>query len=712
MSNHHLKRCVIAAALCGFGLGAQAHEVDLGKITVKGEGMREADRSFSVNTVSQETIAGRRWEYALDILEEVPGFNATAYQHGGVADVFTIRGFTGGGHGSDAGMALDGISLNEGESHADGYGDTNIIIPLEIESATVYKGPISPLYGNFARGGVVAFNTRKSGEYADVHLSMGAYETYDAQGAFGTRIGDVQINGALQGYESEGWRDHSRYTKMNSALRAGWQISDRSELALSLRGHGGEWDAPNYMLDEQYRNKDARRQENPWTKLQEDAGSKQLNSQRIDFNHILSDNMKLLAFAYRTHSDFTRFQSGLRPADIATAGLNPSALPATLPADFMDPNAPVNITQFAPQTEHVHGRTAMAFGASLNAHTSVFGAHSTWVLGTEYYNEEADVQRWNTVRRVRSPSTPGFDGLPREDNEFDIKTLSLYGQLDMDISPRFRPTLGFRYDNFDGSRDNRLPGGIKTDMNSYDHISPKLGVRSALNDAWELRASVANGFALPGGTAKYEPSVDVDNVEIWQYEIGINGAPSPQWYLDLAAFIIETSDEILQITPNVFENAGKTRRTGLEGEVRYFPASMANFEIFTAFGIYDSEVKENPTATLVGNKVSGLPRHMANVGLRYAPPVGWGGSLQLRSLGSWYTDGANTVEYGGHEVVNATVSYTFETEGRRKARVYLDINNATNEVYSEQVSGAFNGAPSSYSPRPPINAMVGFMLSL
>ena len=387
------------------------------------------------------------------------------------------------------------------------------------------------------------------------------------------------------------------------------------------------------MLDEQYRNKDARRQENPWTKLQEDAGSKQLNSQRIDFNHILSDNMKLLAFAYRTHSDFTRFQSGLRPADIATAGLNPSALPATLPADFMDPNAPVNITQFAPQTEHVHGRTAMAFGASLNAHTSVFGAHSTWVLGTEYYNEEADVQRWNTVRRVRSPSTPGFDGLPREDNEFDIKTLSLYGQLDMDISPRFRPTLGFRYDNFDGSRDNRLPGGIKTDMNSYDHISPKLGVRSALNDAWELRASVANGFALPGGTAKYEPSVDVDNVEIWQYEIGINGAPSPQWYLDLAAFIIETSDEILQITPNVFENAGKTRRTGLEGEVRYFPASMANFEIFTAFGIYDSEVKENPGNT--GRQRSQRSaRHMANVGLRYAPPVGWGGSLQLRSLGS------------------------------------------------------------------------------
>ncbi|MBK8162248.1 MAG: TonB-dependent receptor plug domain-containing protein [Gammaproteobacteria bacterium] len=142
-----------------------AEPVSLESITVKGEGMRNSDRSFSVNVISQDTIQSEHWENPLTIVEEAAGFNAVAYQHGGVADVFTIRGFTGGGHGSDAGLSLDGISLNEGESHADGYGDTSIIIPLEIEAVTVYKGPVSPLYGNFARGGVLAFTTRKGGEY-------------------------------------------------------------------------------------------------------------------------------------------------------------------------------------------------------------------------------------------------------------------------------------------------------------------------------------------------------------------------------------------------------------------------------------------------------------------------------------------------------------------------------------------------------------------
>lgn len=707
MRNHRLKGCLFATALSGIAAGVNAADgVDLGKITVKGEGMRDADRSFTVNTVSQERIQAERWEYPITILEEVPGFDAVAYQHGGVADVFTIRGFTGGGHGSDAGMALDGISLNEGESHADGYGDTNIIIPLEIDSVQVYKGPISPLYGNFARGGVVAFNTRKTGEYAEFHLATGSYETFDAQGAFGTRIGDLQINGAMQGYESEGWRDHSRYTKMNAAFRAGYQLGEGSELALSLRGHGGEWQGPNYILHDQFEDESIRRQENPYTKLQDDTGSKQLNSQRVDFNHVLSDDMKVLAFAYRTRSDFTRYQTGLNIN-------NAAALPDPNAPGFMDPDSPApNITTVAPQTEHVHGRDAMAFGASLNGVHPVFGVASNWVLGAEYYDEDADVQRWRTIRRDR------YQDAPFQDDDFNIKTMSLYGQMDLDLNPRFRPTLGFRYDNFDGSRYDRLTD-TSTDMNSYDHLSPKLGLRSALTDTWELRASVANGFALPSGAAKYRPEIDVDTVEIWQYEIGINGAPTPQWYIDLAAFMIDASDEIVADPndANNLINAGKTRRTGLEGELRYYPSAIQDLEVFSVFALYDSEIKENPNASLVGKQVTRLPEYIANVGVRYAPAVGWGGQIRLRSLGSWYTNAINTIKYDGYDVVNASVFYAFPADSRgRSARIYLDINNIFDEVYSENVSGGPHptqgGVPTSYSPRPPANAMVGIMMSL
>lgn len=158
-------RALATAVLLACGTGAWAQEgIDLDKITVKGEGMREADRSFTVNTIGRDEIGAQRWDNPLDIFEEVPGVEVRSIQGGSVGDFVTIRGMTSGGHGGDLGFSLDGISLNEAEGHSDGYADTNIIIPLEVESLTVYKGPVSPLYGNFARGGVMAYQTRKGGE--------------------------------------------------------------------------------------------------------------------------------------------------------------------------------------------------------------------------------------------------------------------------------------------------------------------------------------------------------------------------------------------------------------------------------------------------------------------------------------------------------------------------------------------------------------------
>lgn len=170
------------------------------------------------------------------------------------------------------------------------------------------------------------------------------------------------------------------------------------------------------------------------------------------------------------------------------------------------------------QVEFRYNRGVQVLGSSLNGKSQLFGIASNWVTGFEYYNEDTRAHQWNDQVHVRQTQTAK--------NEFNNNTTSLYGQLDLDINPRFRPTLGVRYDSFGGEHDNQLTG-VKRDINDFDHISPKLGVRSALTDKWELRASAANGFALPSGTAKFDPNINVDSVEYWQYEVGINGARRP-----------------------------------------------------------------------------------------------------------------------------------------------------------------------------------------
>src|SRR5690606_8589186 len=106
----------------------------------------------------------------------------------------------------DLGAVIDGIPLNEAMSHADGYVDLNAVVPLEIESFSVFKGPVSALYGNYNRGGLVDIQTRKSGNYAETDLSLGSFDTIDVQAAYGAGLGESQqINLAGQLFRTDGY---------------------------------------------------------------------------------------------------------------------------------------------------------------------------------------------------------------------------------------------------------------------------------------------------------------------------------------------------------------------------------------------------------------------------------------------------------------------------------------------------------------------------
>src|SRR5690606_37382840 len=130
---------------------AQANE--LSTIVIKGQRFLPEQSGFTANVIDQDEIRARHITQMQELYREIPGMSVRNLGLGGVADNITMRGFAGGGHGGDIGVAIDGISLNEAMSHADGYADQNVVVPLEIERMTVFKGPSSSLYGSYNRGG-------------------------------------------------------------------------------------------------------------------------------------------------------------------------------------------------------------------------------------------------------------------------------------------------------------------------------------------------------------------------------------------------------------------------------------------------------------------------------------------------------------------------------------------------------------------------------
>ncbi len=631
-----------------FGGETKNETIRLKDITVKGEAMPYSFNPATENVLTEDQIEKLDINRTSDILKAIPGVEIGNYNQGGVANSFSMRGFRSCGHGGDAAVYIDGIPLNEGESHADGYADMNVIIPLEIERLEVYKGPSSVLSGNFARAGTLAFFTKKGGEYDLLKFKYGSYETTDIQGAYGGKLdigSGLQNNSAFQFYMTNGYQENSRWLKGNFSTRFSYDITDKLDAAVSLRFHGSDWHAPGYIPEEQFKDRD-------WSKKQavnaeDDGGRKEFYTQRIDIGYDLSDTFRLLYWGYATQQDFTRF---------AKFGYDPGG-----------------------QTERNYDRKVFGTGMSLNFDSSIYSLPCMGVMGVEYYDENTDWLRWNTENRVRIEKT--------QDRQFIIKTVSLFGKVELNISRYFRPQIGLRYDDFGGSYNNHDPGELhfKHDMNDYSHLSPKMGFTSQVLDPLLMRASYSEGFALPKGEAKYDPAINVDPVTVKQYEIGFTYNPSHMIWVDLSLYLLDTTNEILEDPPGsgIYKNAGDTRRKGLELAAKFRP--VTGLEFFGDLSLIDTDIRNNPDKQLEGKDVKGIPRDIINLGAEYTFSWGLGLTAKWRHVGDYYIDSMNLYKYDGYDTVDTALSYNIADKKGTDYKLTFRVDNIFDEHYSQSV---------------------------
>ena len=652
--------------MAGPGMAQQALDSDtqeeqeqvlkLDEITVKGQALHRNDLPTTVNVIDSEAFEDRIGVRIEEILNEVPGVYVRTMGKGGVVSSMTMRGFTSGTHGGDVGVFVDGIPLNEGESHSDGYADMNVLIPLEIDRLEVFKGPSSALYGNFGRGGVVSYTTKHTGEYNKIQMEYGSYDTVDMQGAFGHKLNDsLQNNTAFQVFRTDDYRDHSDWSRLNGSTRFTYDVSDKLDIGLSLRAHQSTWDASNNISQEMFDNDDLRAGFPDY--CQDDGGDKSFFSERVNLGCSISSQLRLLYWAYGIQQDFTRFQTS---------------------------------SSSGSQKEYFYDRSVMGTGLSLNMDYTLWERSLTAVVGAEVYDEKTDTDVWDTTDRQRDSHS--------QSREFDIATYSLFAQGEYELSRYFRPMLGARFDTFGGSLDNNDPGQdpLSTDINDFEKFSPKAGFRSMLLDGLDLRASYCEGFALPRSEVKFDPDVNVDPMAIRQYEVGLNYQISGVLWADVTGFILDTDDEIQENPANSdnYENIGSTRRMGLETGIKVYP--LEGLEIFGSLTLMDSEIRENPDSSLEGKKISRVPEYTASLGAKYTAPGEWGGRINWRKVGQYYVDSSNENTYDGYDRVDAGIFYTIKGDAGRKYQLSLSVDNLFDEVYSDSVSysnGSFWYAP-------------------
>lgn len=650
---------------------------ELKEITIKGGALKPRNRVASITSVNLSTIKKLHFTNAQEILNQVPGVEIGAYNQGGVADVFTMRGFSGAGHEGQASIEVDGVSLNEGEGAHDGYADMNLIIPLNISKVDVYKGPSSVLFGRYGMAGTLAFETRKGGEYQDLSLKGGSFDTFDGQVALGQpfKIGEktLKTNFAAQLFRTNGFTENSESLKGNLNARAAYNFTDRTDITLSLKGYSGKWDAPGYIPGEQFYDKD--RRDKQAINAENDGGNKNYVSERLDVNHSFNNNLRLLVFGYAVQQDYQRF---------AKYGFEAGG-----------------------QSEDYQIRDVFAVGANLNGIHNLGPVNINWVSGLEFFNEKTDFKSWGTENRVRE------DLSMNRDNK--LQSFSAFAQMEFGISTYFRPTLGIRYDAYDGSLNLNDPGAIKENkqLDNISHFSPKFGFRSTLFQGLDFKTNISNGFILPSGITRYQSDMNLDPSEIWQYETGFEYAYKQLFTLNVTGFILDTSKEVTETAPGSgeFFNSGKTQRRGLELGLEAEPIERLNFK--GAFTYTKTEIKNNVDKGLEGKEVTNIPRTITQLSLDYTLKSGFGARISVRDIGKYATGVDNSFFYGGYTLTNASFFYNFGGAYSHKGQIYVEMNNIFNENYAAFAFDSFGAAGGqSYAPAPLRNFSVGVIYNL
>ncbi|MGD0036459.1 MAG: TonB-dependent receptor [Bacteroidota bacterium] len=170
--------------------------------------------------------------------------------------------------------------------------------------------------------------------------------------------------------------------------------------------------------------------------------------------------------------------------------------------------------------------------------------------------------------------------------------------------------------------------GVRYAHNSYfgDIVVPQAGVNYQLDQETNLRASVGKGYRAPQVFELFQltPTVSTLNPEeLWNYEIGVSHTFGQTAIVDIAGFIIDIKNTIIDQWYSMHSfNSGGSHYGGIEGSLQWF---------------ITNNLKANANYSLTDNaeNIVSVPKHKAYLGAEYRWSI-WTASLSAQYIRSIY----------------------------------------------------------------------------
>lgn len=258
--------------------------------------------------------------------------------------------------------------------------------------------------------------------------------------------------------------------------------------------------------------------------------------------------------------------------------------------------------------------------------------------------------------------------------------------------------------NFDGSllEDQEF---TRFESNTFTEFNPRISAIYNVIEPLSIRGSFFTGFRAPTlaelyrtfGTTTFvgEANPNLKQEELIGTEFGLvfqkkNISIQANYFFneieDLVSGVVTAFSPFTLTNMNI----GKAESQGLEFIGEFSP--FRNWFVNLGYTYLETEVTENEDDDeLIGNRIEGTPEHTVNTGLSYRPQSGLRFGLQLRYLDSQFQDISNEILLDSHVVVDANISYIFNS----MIEVFVSGENIFDNRF---VASGFGGVESLAAP--------------
>ncbi|MDL0431362.1 TonB-dependent receptor [Marinobacter sp. TBZ242] len=594
------------------------------------EGQQRLQLDESLNTVPG-LFFQNRYNFAQNLRLSTRGFGARA--------PFGIRGIR---------IQVDGIpyTLPDGQSQIDA---------VDLDSAQrieVIRGPSSVQYGN-AAGGVIDITTARGSDQppgSRLRQDVGSDDYYKTT---------VQANGSREATSGiatmswlnyHGYRDQSEVEKglFNGRLSHQWEHGQRLTATFNAL-HTPKAEDPAGLTAAQ---------------VEEDRSQATPNAERLDSGQEV--DQQTLGLLYETPS--------LGDGDLTVS-------------TFFTRRDFAQQLPFPGPSGIAYDRQFYGISSGYQQGSEVAGRQLTWMVGADLHRQVDERRRYLVL----------FDGVKRLIQEEDQKgtTAAVFAQGDLAITDRLNFSLGTRFDRLRLSVDDDFLGdGDDSGSRTYDEFSGFAGVSYRLAPRQQVYATIGTAFESPtftefarrDGTGGLNP--DIEPQRALNREIGIRGGFGQGGSYDLAFFSIRVDDEILpeEIDDRTFfENAGRTRRNGVELGVGWdisYAWRITSALTLADYTLEDFEDEQGNDAD--GNRLPGLPRE------QWVTEVEWRGAgqrfaaLEWQYVGDLYAENSNQTKVSDYWLLGARAGDTVHL-GSQSLNLYAGVRNLLDEDYFSNI---------------------------